>query len=283
MTSRKQQVAQKTEVEGRKSPSGKIVYASIFSEAVDELDRPSRALFWSGLAAGLSMGLSVLGVALLERCLPNEPWQALISRLGYSLGFLVVILGRQQLFTENTLTPVLPLMRNWDRRTLMNVLRLWSVVLVSNILGTILVALVFARTAALEPSLHATVLTYAHYSTAGSFGLLVLRGIFAGWLIALIVWLMPFAEVARIWVIIFLTYAVALANFPHVIAGAVEAFVLAWAAEISWAHAFFGFLLPTLIGNICGGVMLVAALNHAQMLFGAPIARAKQVTDTGLP
>src|SRR5437764_10537196 len=100
------------DAEERSSPSGTVIYKAVLKEGVDELDRPSSALFWSGLAAGLSMGASLIGEALLAHYLPKGSWTPLISKLGYSIGFLVVILGRQQLFTENTLTPILPLLQD---------------------------------------------------------------------------------------------------------------------------------------------------------------------------
>src|ERR1041385_6652600 len=114
------------------APSGKIVYKAILKEGEEELARSSAALFWSGLAAGLSMGFSMITEGLLHAYLPETHWRPLISKLGYSVGFLIVILGRQQLFTENTLTPILPLLLRKDASTLMNVLRLWSVVLAAN-------------------------------------------------------------------------------------------------------------------------------------------------------
>src|SRR4051812_2246739 len=135
-----QESKHKEEVEERKSPSGKIVYSSILSEAREELARPSSALFWSGLAAGLSMGFSVLGVALLRAHLPEARWERLVSSFGYSFGFLVVILGRQQLFTENTLTPVLLLLRRRDGATFLNVLRLWAVIFAANMVGALAVS-----------------------------------------------------------------------------------------------------------------------------------------------
>jgi formate/nitrite transporter FocA (FNT family) len=97
------------------------------------------------------------------------------------------------------------------------------------------------------------------------FGTIVLRAIFAGWLIALMVWLLPFAESARVLVIIILTYLVGIANFSHVIAGSVEVFALAAAGETSWLDALSRFTLPALLGNTIGGVVLVALVNHAQV------------------
>jgi hypothetical protein len=125
------------EAEERSSPSGVIVYKAVLKEGLDELDRPSSALFWSGLAAGLSMSASLIAEGLLSSRLPESQWKPLITKLGYCVGFVVVILGRQQLFTENTLTPILPLMRDKTLHRFANVMRLWAIVLLANLLGSL--------------------------------------------------------------------------------------------------------------------------------------------------
>src|SRR5205809_7766944 len=109
--SEQQQDQHEQEAQERSSPSGKVVYKAIFKEGEDELERPSSALFWSGLAAGLSMGFSFITEGLLHAHLPQAQWTPMITKFGYPMGFLIVVLGRQQLFTENTLTPILPLLK----------------------------------------------------------------------------------------------------------------------------------------------------------------------------
>jgi formate/nitrite transporter FocA (FNT family) len=252
----------------RSAPSGKVVYKAILHEAEDELKRPSSALFWSGLAAGLSMGFSLAAEALLRNHLPQREWTPLVAKLGYSVGFLIVILGRQQLFTENTLTPVLPLLQNKDFKTLGNMLRLWGVVLAANLLGALAFALVAAKSSAFDSDVREEFLKIGREAMKHGFGTTLLRAVFAGWLIALIVWLLPFAETARIWVIVFLTWLIGVGHFGHIIAGAVNTFVLAWAGDKTWAEVLTRFIVPTLIGNMIGGVTLVAALNHAQVVAG---------------
>ena len=256
------------EIAQRSSPSGKIVHDAVLREGDDELARPSSALAWSGLAAGLSMGFSFLAIGLLRAALPDAPWRPLIASFGYTIGFLIVILGRQQLFTENTLTVVLPLMRDRDRRTLRNVLRLWTVVLVANFAGAITFAAMIARTQAVDVSVYHALRDAALAAQPPSFAVALLRAVLAGWLIALVVWLLPFAESARIWVIVILTYVVGLAQLQHVIVGSVEAGFLAFTGELSWGDFFTRTFLPALAGNILGGVALVAALNHAQVVAG---------------
>jgi formate/nitrite transporter FocA (FNT family) len=256
------------EAEERSAPSGKVVYKAILGEGEDELKRPSSALFWSGLAAGLSMGFSLIAEGLLRAHLPDAHWRPMIAKFGYSIGFLIVILGRQQLFTENTLTPILPLLQRKDGKTLANVGRLWSIVLLANLIGGAAVACAVIKTPAFESSVRATFIELGQAAMSHPFGTVLIKGVFAGWLIALMVWLLPFAEAARVHVIIIITYLVGLGELSHIIAGSIEVFVLAWAGVRPWTEVLGGYVLPALIGNVLGGVTLVAALNHAQVVAG---------------
>lgn len=259
---------EKQEAEKRSAPTGTVVYRTILREGEHELKRSSIALFWSGLAAGLSMGFSMLMEGLLANHLPDAPWRPLVAKFGYSAGFLVVILGRQQLFTENTLTPILPLLQHRNLATLRNVLRLWGIVLVANLIGALAVALVVAKTPAFDSEARAAFAEIGHKALAHGFVTTLLRGIFAGWLIALMVWLLPYAESARVVVIIFITYLVGIGEFSHVIAGSVETFTLAAMGQVGWGQVLGSFVLPALLGNILGGVTLVALLNHGQITAG---------------
>jgi len=256
------------EAEERSAPTGRVVYKAILSEGESELERSSSALFWSGLAAGLSMGFSMFGEGLLAAHLPDAPWRPLVAKFGYCFGFVAVVLGRQQLFTENTLTPILPLLQHRDAKTFVNVGRLWSIVLLANLIGAAAVGAVAVLTPAFDAEVQRSFLEIGREELARSFGETLLRGIFAGWLIALMVWLMPFAETSRLWVIILITYLVGLGGFAHIIAGAVAASAVAAAGEASVASVLLGWGVPCLIGNVVGGVVLVALLNHAQVASG---------------
>src|SRR4051812_18631316 len=135
-----QSPSEQAESEQRRSPSSKTVYHTVLGEGEEEMERSNTALFFSGLAAGLAMGFSLMMEALLRQHLPRADWSPLITKLGYSVGFVVVILGRQQLFTENTLTPILPLLAHRRRKEFLEVVRLWSVIFCANLLGTFLIA-----------------------------------------------------------------------------------------------------------------------------------------------
>jgi formate-nitrite transporter family protein len=260
--------AEQKQVEERLAIGAHVVYETIRREGEDELNRPAAALAWSALAAGLSMGFSFIAEGLLTAHLPDQPWRPLIASAGYCVGFLIVILGRQQLFTENTLTVVLPLLLRKDLSTLLRMLRLWGVVLGGNLVGTLLFALCIGKIGLFDAhtQLCLTQIGLAHLGA--NFWIVLVRAIFAGWLIALMVWLLPGAENARVSIIIIVTYLVGISRFNHIIAGSTTMLFLIVTKSISWGTYFVQFFLPTLLGNIIGGLSLVAALGHAQVVGG---------------
>ena len=240
-----------------------VIHEIIRAEGESELKRTVPALFWSGLAAGLSMGFSYVTQALLHSALTDAPWRHAIASFGYTVGFALVVLGRQQLFTESTLTAVLPVLTRRDGATLTAMLRLWGVVLVANLVGTWLFAVALAYAHPLPPEAAESLATLASQSVAHPFGHTFITAIFAGWLIALMVWLLPSAGTARILIIVLLTWVVSLARFSHIIAGSSEAAYAVLTGAATGGDYLMKFLIPTLLGNTLGGAALVALLNHA--------------------
>jgi formate/nitrite transporter FocA (FNT family) len=248
-------------------PRAAVVFETVRREGESELSRPVFSLASSGLAAGLSMGMSLAGEGLIRSFLPDEKWRPLAASAGYSLGFLIVILGRQQLFTENTVTAILPLLDNPDKlRTLVRVARLWSVVLAANLCGAFVFAFAVSHFPMFSPEVRHTFDEIARESAAPPFGAIVWRGIIAGWLIALMVWILPAADQTRLFVILIITYVVGLGSFSHIIAGSVEVLYLVTTGQLSFAHYLGSFLLPVFIGNTVGGVALVSLLNYGQVV-----------------
>jgi formate-nitrite transporter family protein len=261
---------QEQEAQDRTSVSALVVHEAIRKDGDEELRRPVSALAWSGLAAGLSMGFSFVAEGLFRTYVPDAPWRPLITNLGYPLGFLIVIIGRQQLFTENTLTAIIPLLARRNLATFWQVLRLWTVVLAANIVGAHLFAWAVASTPVLDVKFHAALAQLAADAANVSFSEAILRGIFAGWLIAMVVWMLAATDSAKIPIILILTYIVGLAKLTHVVAGSVEVLFLVMTGAKSWLAFAGGYLLPTLMGNVLGGVALVSAVNHAQVIAGTP-------------
>jgi formate/nitrite transporter FocA (FNT family) len=261
------------EKEKRKADEEEKLNANITYEVVrrageKELERAPQALAWSGLAAGLSMGFNLVAEGLLRSHLPDTSWRLLVAKVGYSVGYVIVILGSQQLYTENTLTPIVPLLTRKSSEMLVRVLRLWAIVLATNLLGTILFAWVLARTTLFDVEVHRAFLGVANEAMTGDFATTFLRAIFAGWLIALMVWMLPAAESEQVPVIVGMTYLVGVAGLSHIIAGSTDVAYLVARGVATWGDYLGRFAIPTLLGNTLGGVTLVAALNYAQVVGG---------------
>jgi formate/nitrite transporter FocA (FNT family) len=245
------------------APRALVIHEIVRAEGEEALKRQPAALIWSALAAGLSMGFSFLGQALLHACLPDEPWRPSIDSLGYSVGFIIVILGRQQLFTESTLTAVLPVLTRPNIGSLGALLRLWGIVLVANILGAWIFAGLLTIPGVFRPDVTASLASLAVQTVQSPFAPMFFRSVFAGWLIAMMVWLLPSARSARLWTVLLITYVVSLGHLSHIIAGSVEAAYAVLTHTATLQEFALSFMLPTLLGNIVGGVALVALLNHA--------------------
>ncbi|MFL5296866.1 MAG: formate/nitrite transporter family protein [Phenylobacterium sp.] len=242
---------------------GVVIHRIIREEGETDLQRPAAALLWSGLAAGLSMGFSFAVQALLKAALPAEGWAHAVASFGYVVGFVVVVLGRQQLFTESTLTATLPALTRRDAQTTLAMLRLWAIVLVANLAGTWLFAAALAYASPLPPEASDAMKSLLGESLANPFGVTLVKAVFAGWLIGLMAWLLPPAGSAKLLIIVLLTWVVALAKLSHIIAGSTETAYGVLTGGASAGDYLVGFLLPTLIGNVLGGAALVALLNHA--------------------
>jgi formate/nitrite transporter FocA (FNT family) len=247
------------------APHALIIHEVVREEGEEGLRRKSSALAWSGLAAGLSMGFSFLSLALIKSALPDAQWGRLVDSVGYTVGFLIVILGRQQLFTETTVTAVLPLLVQRSWAIFRAVLRFWTVVLTANLVGALAFAALVASPGLFPDPVRQAMIDTGREAVSGAFVPTMLRAVLAGWLIALIVWIMPSTRSARLFVIMILTYFVALGRFSHTVAGAVDAAFLVFSGHGSVGEFLGRFLAPTLIGNAIGGVALVALLNHAPL------------------
>jgi formate-nitrite transporter family protein len=251
------------EADDRSSTTAKVVHEAIRLEGTEELERASSSVAWSALAAGLTICTSMLGQGVLMAALPDTAWRPLVASFGYTLGFIFVTMGRQQLFTETTLTVMLPVLHGTHR--LSEVARYWAIVFAANIVGTLLFAAAMMIPHLVRPELLQSFSDLGVKAVEPGFAGVLVKGVIAGWLIALMVWLMPAAASARILVIVAVTWLIAAGEFSHVIAGSGEAAVAAMQGAIGWQDYALGFLLPAFIGNSVGGVVFVALLNHAQV------------------
>jgi formate-nitrite transporter family protein len=242
-----------------------VVYEIVRIEGEGELRRPVSSLWWSGVAAGISIGFSFLTEAALSAYVPQPDWKSAIAKLGYSVGFLIVILGRQQLFTENVLTAVLPVITRWKLGWLFGMLRLWGIVLSANVAGCLIFACAIAFLPILSEPVTADLIELVHRLMQNSPAEMFAKGIGAGWLIAALVWILASTEGMEFFIIGLLTYLIALFNFTHIVAGSAEVLYGTVTGLVTLGDAAFRFFLPTLAGNVFGGTVLFSVLSYAQV------------------
>jgi formate/nitrite transporter FocA (FNT family) len=254
------------EVEELSSPRTPVIYEIVRRLGEEEMVRPFASLWWSGAAAGLSISFSLLAQALLEMSLPDAPWRPLVASFGYSVGFLMAVLSRQQLFTESTITAVLPLAADFTFSNLARMARMWAIVLAANLAGTLVAAMLCSWTPALAPKVLHAMIEVSLRLRELPWSDMFFRGITSGFLIAAMVWLMPGSEGAQFHVITLMTYLIALGGFTHIIAGSMEAFMLLMNGDTGFGWVLFDFAVPTLLGNIIGGTALFAMIAYAQVM-----------------
>ncbi len=253
--------------------SSKDIFEVIRRDGHEELERPNVSLFWSGVAAGLMISLSVLGEAIFRTYLPETDWRYLLENVGYSLGFLVVILGRMQLFTENTITTVLPVMHNPVWAMFRRLIVLWSIVLFANVIGAFVVATAFAYGSFIPAELLPAITELSEHATGFSTSEAFQRAIPAGILVAAIVWMLPEAEGFGFFIILTFTWLIAAGDFTHIVAGSVEMAFLMVQGMLPLDRAFLDFFLPVLFGNILGGTVIFALLAFGQVRRELPDAK----------
>lgn len=253
-------------IEERSTPPTPVIYEIVRRYGEEEMARPAASLWWSGLAAGLSISFSLFAEAILRMHLPDAEWRPLVVAFGYPIGFLMVVLARQQLFTENTITVVLPVVAHPSARNFQRGGRMWAIVLAANMAGTLAAALFITFTPVVDDGLREAMLAVSRKPMEYSWLEVGLRGITAGFLMAAMVWLIPAAESAQFHVIVAMTWLIAVSGSAHIVAGSVGAFLLLATGELGAGATIGGFLLPVLAGNIIGGTALFAMIAYAQVM-----------------
>lgn len=256
-------VAENVATETKRLTAPQIFEAATENARV-ELRRSVRKLAFSGVAGGLTMGLTGLGVASVRSLLGHGGWRDLISYFIYPIGFIAVIIGRAQLFTENTLYPVILVFD--ERRYLIRTLRLWAVVFSANIGGALLFALLAVKSSALQSGIFGELIRLGTEASAGGFDHFLWSGVIGGWLIALVAWTVTASHwtIGQLAMIYLLTFVVGVGHFAHCIAGSCEILAAVLAGAVS-PLVYLSWLAPATMGNICGGVLIVSLLNYGQV------------------
>ena len=256
----------KIELDEDRLPSRAMaIHEHIRQDGEKEMERDAMALLWSAIAAGLSMGASLLAKGIFHVQLEGVPGGFLLENLGYTFGFIIVIMARQQLFTENTVTAVLPVMQNPTLGNFGLLMRLWSVVLLGNIIGTGVAAWAFEHMPIFDEETRDAFVKIGMDVMKNTPTEMFSNAIISGWLIATMVWMFPAAGAAKIVVIILMTWLIALGDTTHIVVGSVEILYLVFNGTLHWSDFFWPFALQTLAGNICGGTFIFALMSHAQI------------------
>lgn len=242
------------------------IFAQVEESAHEEIRRPAHALAWSGLAGGITMGLTGLAVAATQSAHPGGR-DGIVPYLFYPLGFIAVIIGRAQLFTENTLYPVALVLS--ERKHVLETLRLWTVVFFSNLVGAGCFALLAVKTGALKPEIARDLVMLGQEAVQGSGASLFWSGVVGGWMIALVAWMVSASQwtIGQIVVVWLLTFVVGVGHFAHCIASSGEILSAVFAGQAGFL-SYLAWLMPTTAGNIVGGIFIVTLLNFGQVKLG---------------
>lgn len=246
-------------------PTAEDIYEQVALNAKTELKRSTLSLAISGYAGGIFMGLSGLGMALVLGFFGVSPLTHFVASMFYPTGFIVVIVGRAQLFTENTLYPVALVLA--EKRELLNTLRLWCTVLPANVLGALTFAALAARTPALPPQTRQALIDLGLHAAHASPGTIFWSGITAGWIIATAAWLVSGSHsiTGSVMILGLLTFVVGFGNFAHCIATSGEILSAVLGGQIA-ASSYLHWLWLAVAGNVCGGVFMVTLLEYGQAI-----------------
>lgn len=248
-----------------KLPSALVLHEALRTDGEELLDRHCSSLFWSGIGGGMAIGLSVITAAVLHASLPAVPWAIVVVALGTTVGYLVVILGRQGLITESTMVAGLHVLAHPRAGTAARFVATIAVVAAANVLAALIIAIVLAWTGLLDPE-HRSALAEIGRRTlsAGATGWF-LRSVTGGWAVALAVWTAPAAGGGRVLMTLVLAYVTGLAGLTHLVAGSIEVMHLALRGDVGWSLYLLEFLPIILTGNLIGGFVLAACLTHLQV------------------
>jgi len=265
-TSEKQAATAREQIDELKSANAEEIHQAVTEEGVDELNRPASSLFWSALAAGVVVTNSLIAEGILEDSIPEADWRNLLVSLGYSVGFLIVILGRMQLFTESTISAILPFVSRPSLAAGLKTARLWAIVLMGNFLGTAIAAGILSSGLVGKPEQFEAMIEISKSIMQRDMLSTFFNAIPAVFIIAILTWTLPNARNgSAFWVILVLTWLIGAGGYTHSIVGSAEAFMLLFNGQSDIQFTIFGFLLPAVLGNLVGGAGVFSLLAHAQV------------------
>jgi len=258
-----------------KQPEGEDILDIEIRRGLSELQRPTTGLSLSALSAGLDIGFGPLLMAVLLTTAgvagAGELTTELLLAVAYGVGFIFVVLGRSELFTEHTTLAVLPVIDG--KATVARLVRLWGIVYVANLFGALAFAgLIVTVGPSVDVVSQSALVELARiYTDQPSVGLLG-GGVLAGWLMGLLTWLVAGADStgARLLVVWLIAAAIGIAHLPHCIAGTVEVVAGVLVSPTLSPSALGRFLLLSTVGNLVGGTVFVSLLKYGHVVRSGP-------------
>ncbi|WP_053404310.1 formate/nitrite transporter family protein [Persicobacter sp. CCB-QB2] len=236
--------------------------------SLHEFNRSSIGLLLSAFSAGLEIGFSFLLMGLVYTMLGYDADPVTVKvflALCYPLGFLFVILGRSELFTEHTALAMLPVLKK--EVGIRQLFSLWGLVYAGNLVGGFLFSFIIVHYGPEIGFLDAWVFgEIAHHLVDYPMSTIFMSAIFAGWLMGLLGWLLTSSRdtISRIFIIFLITTVIGLAGFHHCIVGSIEVFSGVLSGAISLGH-YFNFQISATFGNILGGAFFVSLLKYSHV------------------
>ncbi|HWA96847.1 MAG TPA: formate/nitrite transporter family protein [Pirellulales bacterium] len=241
-------------------------------EGRESIKAPALVLVLSGISAGLDLGFSPLMVAVMHQLTGDLSHAAnqIASANAYAIGFIFVVIGRSELFTEQTSLAVLPVL-NGDA-PIAALLRLWFLVYCSNLAGGAVFALL---TSFVGPGLQIvspeTLGELARQTMSYSSRTILLSAVLAGWLMGLLSWLVAagrgtISQLVLVWLV---TSTIGLAHLHHAVAGSIELMMASFAGHGVGLSEIGRFHLCTTLGNIVGGAVFVALIKYGHVAWAA--------------
>lgn len=239
------------------------IHQRLLAAADEEIDNTLSELFFSGFTAGFAIVLTFIGYAVGSAQFPDNPFLAAIL---YPVGFMYIILGRYELYTENTLPPVKLVLTRLASVPLL--LRMWVVVLAANAVGAVVGTFILANTRVLSPEAMRAGTELVRHGLEVGWWDVFFKAVFAGWLVAGVVWLGTAARdtISRVVIVYVVFYTIPVVSLFHVVSSGAEALFYLF-QDVSGpgpVTIVVEFWLPVLLGNTFGGVVLVALATYAQ-------------------
>ncbi|MGH9354519.1 MAG: formate/nitrite transporter family protein [Terriglobia bacterium] len=241
------------------------------TEGLKEIERPSLGLFISGLSAGLDLTFSLILMAtmmtLIHHTLPAPVTEILVADM-YSVGFIFVVLGRSELFTEHTTRAFYPVFTGYA--SVGSLLRLWGLIYAGNIIGSAafakLVTVIGPALGIINPAVFGEI---GRQVVGHSWWVIGLSAVLAGWLMGLLSWLVTAGRdtISQVFFVWLITFALGFCHFHHAILGNSETLAAVFTGSVSPGQYGFSLLWST-VGNAVGGGVFVALLKYSHVMYG---------------